>query len=379
LIYSPSYEKHLEHLKEVFDCLRTARLRMNGKKCHFAMQQLFFLGHKFTKDGCEVDKSKIQIMTKWPRPTSQTELRRFLGLCNFYRRFVDKYSFIVSPFRNLLQKDVKFVWSPQHEEAFEKLKVAMSTTPVLAFPDLSKRFYLTTDACDTAIAFLLSQKDETGRFHIVSYGGRGLRGAELNYPVQSKECLALIAGIQEYHYFLAHNEFTAITDHLSLKYLHTMKFKNVRMGRWSLFLQNYKMVIEYKCGKTLTDADAVSRRGYPPDEQLKNNYDDSLDNDANFLYQVSSQGTGDNDRVEYTFVFDDDMTEHNADTSHACDTVASILSIERDLTETRLQDVRALQMQCPDCKPLIDYLSDNILPKMNSLLEKLFLNQKFIR
>jgi len=77
LIYSPSYDKHLEHLKEVFECFRTARLRMNGKKCHFAMQQLVFLGHKFTKDGCEVDKSKIELMTKWPRPTSQTELRRF--------------------------------------------------------------------------------------------------------------------------------------------------------------------------------------------------------------------------------------------------------------------------------------------------------------
>jgi hypothetical protein len=207
------------------------------------MKELLFLGHRITDQGVAVDESKIAVMKNMQPPKSQKDLRRILGYFNYYRKFCKGYALIVSPFRNLWQAEgaVKFVWTAEHQAAFEKLKTAMVTAPVLAYPDNSKRYYLTTDSSTQAISYILSQKDEQGRLHPCFMGGRALTRAETRYPIQQLECLALVAGVQTYHEFIAGSPCTVLTDHLSLKFLQSMKYKQGRMGRWSLFLSNYDL------------------------------------------------------------------------------------------------------------------------------------------
>ena len=134
----------------------------------------------------------------------------------------------------------------------------------MVLPDLNKCFYLSTDASTQAISFLLCQKDDTGRTHLVAAAGRCLKPCETRYPPQRLECLALVAGVQHFYHYLAHKEFTVYSDHLSLQFLNSMTMAPGRMGCWSLYLQNFCMKIEYKKGIHNTDADAVSRQNFPP-------------------------------------------------------------------------------------------------------------------
>jgi hypothetical protein len=171
--------------------------------------------------------------------------------------------------RALLKKDAEFVWTPECQTAFEKLKEALITAPVLALPDFNRSFILTTDACTSGIAYILGQRDEGGREHPVCYGGRGLRPKEEKWSVSELEGLALVEGIKNFHVYLAGNEFECVTDHITLTYIQKMKLSNNnRLARWALLLQAYKFKVTYKKGETLTAADAISRiPGLPkPDE-----------------------------------------------------------------------------------------------------------------
>ena len=175
------------------------------------------------------------------------------------------FSQISSPLRGLLKTGVRFEWTDQCKQAFEQLKNALISAPVLKLPDFSKPFILTTDASYKGIAYILGQKDENGKEHPCAYGGRGLRPNEEKWPVTELECLALIEGIRQFHTYLAGREFEVVTDHISLTYLQKMKLSsNNRLARWSLFLQPYKIQMRYKKGETLTSADAISRIDHPP-------------------------------------------------------------------------------------------------------------------
>src|SRR5208282_6027028 len=180
--------------------------------------------------------------------------------------FVKGFSQISAPLRELLKSDVRFVWSEDCETAFNQLKTALITAPVLVSPDFSKPFILTCDASVTGIGFILSQNDDGGREHVICFGGRGLRPNETRWGITDLELLALVTGVKTYHTYLADQPFEVVTDHVSLSFLKTMRFTgNNRLTRWALFLHPYRFSVRYMKGALLRSADALSRIERPVD------------------------------------------------------------------------------------------------------------------
>ena len=151
IIFSPDFDTHVQHLTTVFDRLRHAKLKLKPQKCHFAAKEVTYLGHVISKHGVKVDSKKTSVVTTYPVPKDPSEVRAFLGICNYYRRFVQGYANIAAPLNRLLQKDVPFVWNAGCDEAFRKLKQALVSPPILGYPNFDREFILATDASGHAI------------------------------------------------------------------------------------------------------------------------------------------------------------------------------------------------------------------------------------
>ena len=259
ILFSPCFITHCEHLQMVFDRLRNANLRLHPTKCAFGVESVKYLGHILTPTGIKVNPAKIEIIRNYPVPKNVAQLRSWLGLTNYFKRFLRNHAKITHPLYALLKKDEPYIWKPECQEAFESLKDLLCSAPTLTFPRYDKPFRLTTDACTTGIAWILSQDDETGTDCPISFGGRTLTKAEQNYSICELESLAILCGIRTNHQMLSHCDFTVFTDHVSCQYLQSIKSMNGRLLRWSLLLQNYRFKIQYKPGRTNQPADAVSR------------------------------------------------------------------------------------------------------------------------
>lgn len=188
LVWSKNFEEHLLHLGQVFAKLREANLTLKPDKCRFGLEKVMFLGHILSKDGVSVDSEKTEKVRNFPVPRSQTELKSFLGLCNYYRRFVEGFAHIATPLNQLLKGDKrgKFKtgdWTDECQTAFQKLKDALTSAPILGFPDMNKEFILSTDASGAAIGYILGQKDEHGKEYVIAYGGRALSKDERKWSV----------------------------------------------------------------------------------------------------------------------------------------------------------------------------------------------------
>jgi hypothetical protein len=267
LIFSPDFKTHLKHLDEVFQRLREAKLTLKPSKCKFGVEKVMFLGHILSENGISVDPEKTEKIQNFPVPNTQKELRGFLGLCNYYRRFVLNYSKICIPLHKLLKKEVKRKfshgdWTDECQAAFEKLKIALTSPPILRFPDMNKDFILTTDASGHALGYILGQLDENGHEYVVSYGGRAIRPDEKNWPITELECLAIKCGIETFKHYLTHRPFTVYTDHKALEWLKKQKDTTGRIGRWVTKLQTFDFEIKYKKGTKNQNADALSRIQY---------------------------------------------------------------------------------------------------------------------
>ena len=266
LIHSANFEEHLVHLQAVFDRLNEANLKLQPKKSQFAARQVEYLGHHFSKQGIQVNQSKISAVQSYPVPKTRKQLKAFLGLACYYRRFVKGFSDIATPLHRLLRKDTDFNWSQSCDDAFNLLKQKLTSSPILAFPDMQKPFFLSVDASGSAIGFILGQHDAEEREVVISYGGRSLRGTEVKWSICERECLALVEAIKQFHPYLSHNHFTVYSDNIALKWLQKIKDQNGRLGRWSIKLQGYHFTVIHKAGVRNQNADALSRRPYPEQE-----------------------------------------------------------------------------------------------------------------
>ena len=220
LIYSRTKEEHLEHVRIVLSTLRKHKLYAKAKKCEFVQTKVEYTGHFISNEGISVDPRKIETIKKWPAPTNVSEVRSFLGLASYYRKFVKKFSAIATPLTALLHKDLKFEWSKEAQKAFDILKEKLTTTPVLLLPDPTKPFVVTTDASDFAIGAVLTQNQGKGE-QPVAYESRKLSPAEQNYATHEKELLAIIHAIRTWRMYLEGQHFTVVTDHASLEYIKT--------------------------------------------------------------------------------------------------------------------------------------------------------------
>ena len=261
IIFSKSIEEHLTHLEEVFRRLKAANVKLNPKKCCFAKQKVEYLGHVVTPDGVKPNPEKIRVVRDFPIPRNLKELRNFMGLANYYRRFVKGFAHIASPLNALTKKGVKFVWTESCADAFDKLKRALVSAPILAYPNFKEEFLLFVDASSTGIGFTLAQKQD-GKEVVIAYNGRGLNPAEKNYSTTEREALALVEGIKKFQPYLFGRKFTVITDHSSLRWLMNVKDATGRLARWSLLLQQHDFDITHRPGREHSNADSLSRRPY---------------------------------------------------------------------------------------------------------------------
>jgi len=220
IVASPTFDEHLEHLTEVFRRLRKARLRLNADKCHFCRDELRYLGHVINRRGIQTDPAKISAVADWPTPTTVRKIRQFIGMASWYRRFVKDFSKTSTPLTRLTGKNARWQWGEAEERAFQQLKTALTTAPVLACLDFSRQFILQTDASNLGLGAILTQNSEGER--VIAYTSRTLNSAEKNYSVTELECLAVVWGIRRMRDYLEGYKFMVITDHQSLRWLRTL-------------------------------------------------------------------------------------------------------------------------------------------------------------
>ncbi|KAL0560422.1 hypothetical protein IC582_000827 [Cucumis melo] len=255
LIYSKTEAEHEEHLRLVLQTLRDNKLYAKFSKCEFWLKQVSFLGHVVSKDGVSVDPAKIEVVTGWTRPSTVSEVRSFLGLAGYYRRFVENFSHIATPLTQLTRKGAPFVWSKACEDSFQNLKQKLVTAPVLTVPDGSGSFVIYSDASKKGLGCVLMQQGK-----VVAYASRQLKSHEQNYPTHDLELAAVVFALKIWRHYLYGEKIQIFTDHKSLKYFFTQKELNMRQRRWLELVKDYDCEILYHPGKANVVADALSRK-----------------------------------------------------------------------------------------------------------------------
>jgi hypothetical protein len=216
LIYSKNEKEHAKHLRIVLQCLRDHKLYAKFSKCEFWLKSEKLLGHTISQDGISVDPSKVQEVMDWKPPKSVYQIRSFLRLAGYYRRFIPDFSRIAKPMTELLKKEVKFVWSEACMKAFHTLRQHLTSAPVLVKPDNSNPFEVFCDTSGTGLGCVLMQE---GR--VIAYASRALRPHEINYPIHDLELAAVVHTLKIWRHYLMGNCCNIFTDHKSLKYIFT--------------------------------------------------------------------------------------------------------------------------------------------------------------
>ena len=262
LIYSKSPEEHAEHVRLVLQRLRQHKLYAKLSKCAFFQRKVKFLGYVLTPEGITPDPSKLQAVQQWPVPTTVQAVQRFLGFANFYRRFVKDYSSIAAPLTDLTKTGTgvtPVTWTPAADAAFNALKQALTSPPVLQPFDHSLPTKVTTDASDIGIGAELAQLH--GKAWLpVAFLSRKLCSAEQNYPTHEKELLAIIHAFKTWQHYLSGRPFDVYTDHHPLRYLQTQPTVSKRQARWMDTLAEFDYTVKYIPGPSNRVADALSRQ-----------------------------------------------------------------------------------------------------------------------
>ena len=214
-----------------------------------------FLGHVISKDGISVDPAKVEAVLEWKQPKNITDIRSFLGLAGYYRKFIQDFSRIASPMTRLLKKGVKFDWDAKCEESFQILKEKLTTSPVLTLPSEHGGFEVYADASGTGLGCVLMQHGK-----VIAYASRQLKNHEKNYPTHDLELAAVVFALKIWRHYLYGEQFEVFSDHKSLKYLFSQKELNMRQRRWLEFIKDYEFTLSYHPGKANIVADALSRK-----------------------------------------------------------------------------------------------------------------------
>ncbi|KAI3758179.1 hypothetical protein L6452_05732 [Arctium lappa] len=252
-----SESEHEQHLREVLEVLRNERLYAKFSKCDFWLKEVQFLGHVVTRDGVKVDPSKIEAMMNWESPKSPSEIRSFLGLAGYYRRFIQDFSKIASSLTVLTRKNVKFEWTETQEKAFRILQKKLCEAPILSLPEGSEDFVVYRDTSKMGLGCVLMQWGK-----VIAYASRQLKIHEKNYPTHDLELASVVFSLKLWQHYLYGTKCTLFTDHKSLKYVFDQKELNMRQRRWLELLKDYDYELLYHPGKANVVADALSRKDY---------------------------------------------------------------------------------------------------------------------
>jgi len=276
LIWSADFPTHLKHLGLILNRFLHVGLRLRADKCQFAVPEIRYLGMMLGQGCIKMDPDKLRIIKDAKAPTSAKLLKSFIGLCAFYRKFIRGFSQICAPFRTLLTKNAKFEWTEQHQQAFEKLKSAMTSAPIcLHFPNWKDDIVLISDSCKTGCGYIICSRDAKGTYKILLFGGRMWNRHEMKWSTTELELAGVITALeQNSQYFIGQRKFYVLTDHLSNVFVQSLKHSHGKLYRWSLRLQNYNFEIQHISGDKMP-ADFLSRIVDKPDPNSADLDDDS--------------------------------------------------------------------------------------------------------
>lgn len=311
VIFSKSLQEHIIHIKQIFSKLRQFNLKVQLDKTEFMRKEVAFLGHIITPDGIKPNPSKIQAVLNYPIPKSTKEIKSFLGLVGYYRKFIPNFAKIVAPLTKCLRKGSKInIQDTDYIQAFELCKELLTNAPILAYPRFDHKFTLTTDASGVSIGGVLSQSDRP-----IAYYSRTLNSAERNYSTIERELLAILDSTKHFRPYLYGQIFTIETDHNPLVWLYKIKEPNSRLVRWKLKLEEFSFNIVYKSGKQNKVADALSR------VELHNTENDDTDSIIAEIHETPDLTDVDMDRIIQSQVQDMQPVEQisNVDTIHSTD------------------------------------------------------------
>ncbi|KAI3808712.1 hypothetical protein L1987_24670 [Smallanthus sonchifolius] len=255
LVYSKSEGDHHCHLREVLEVLKQEKLYAKFSKCAFWHREVQFLGHVINPNGIMVDPAKIETVKEWNVPKTPTEIRSFLGLAGYYRRFIQDFSRIASPLTKLTRKELKYEWGPTQNNVFEELKTRLTQAPVLTLPEGNEDLVVYSDASGQGLGCVLMQRGK-----VIAYASRQLKIHEVNYPTHDLELAAIVFALKIWRHYLYGVKCTIYSDHKNLKYFFEQKELNMRQRRWLELLKDYDCEILYHPGKANIVADTLSRK-----------------------------------------------------------------------------------------------------------------------
>lgn len=263
LIYSKTFVEHLQHIRLVFDTLEKNQFHVAVEKCKFGVSEIDYLGCYVSEHGIRADDSKVAAIKEWPEPKSVADVQTFMGLANYFHKHIPKFAHIATPLTDLLRGDgigKEFTLSQEAREAFHTLKDRLTSTPVLALPDFSKEFRVTTDASKYAMGMMLSQIDDSGKERPIAFESHKFRDYEKNWATPDKELSGIVHALNIWRHYLDGQKITVFTDHEALKYIQQQPKLNQRQARWLQHIQSYDLNIQHMPGRLNLVADALSRR-----------------------------------------------------------------------------------------------------------------------
>ena len=264
LVASETFSQHLDDLQEVFDRLKAAGLKIEPKKCHFAQRKCMFLGHEISRDGITPPDSKVEYILNLSPPSNQKELRRIMGLFNWFRKFLPNFSAVAQPLMSLLRKGVKFAWQQKQQSAFEKLKELLKNSSALSFPRFDLDFRISVDTSSHGIGYMLYQIHEDGTQKVVRFGSKGLSKWQKSYGPTKLELLGMVTAVLDCAPYIRGRHATIECDHQALKPLFQKQLKGAIYERWLAILQQFDIDIVYKPASEMCVPDALSRNSNFP-------------------------------------------------------------------------------------------------------------------
>jgi transposase InsO family protein len=262
IIFGKTFEQHNLNLESVLQRIIAANLKLNMAKCEFCASEIIYLGHRITKNGIGVDPAKVEAIDRLETPTNRQKLRRFLGMATYYKRFVEHFSWIAAPLTQLTSINREYKWTPECQAAFDQLKSALKSTPLLAAPDFTKPFQLSTDASKIGIGAVLEQDGQP-----IAYASRTCSVAEQNYQATEQEALAVIWAVRHFRHYVYGRELEILVDHKPLHDLKSNRHPEEPLGRLMLKLQGLNYKITYVPGKKNNVADVLSRDVAPSTDE----------------------------------------------------------------------------------------------------------------
>lgn len=259
IVVAPDFSTLMARLAEVFTKFIEMGIKLNLKKCHFGQEEVKFLGHIISENGSKPDPKNVDAITHMKAPKNIKEVRRFLGMTGFYRKFVPSYACLALPLTNLAKKEVDFVWTEDCQSAFEQLKEKLISAPVLVKAQMDRTFILTTDASKHYVGAVLSQGQDDDVEAVIGYFSKKLKPAEVKYSTTDREALAIVLACRNFSHFLWGSHFIVRTDHQPLTSVFKRKTKSPRMNRWIVEMRDYHYNIQYVKGKNNVVADQLSR------------------------------------------------------------------------------------------------------------------------